>query len=481
MKKQPRLPKKPISDRQVVHPELVDDQEWTVGDAPHSRLDFSKREMAVPGGESSKERAERLRRMAEVAISVKPEDQVLKEALQSVQPETFEAAERARIHQWLASQPATKQAWYESGHAELTAEDQDRIKQETSQHLKAFEQGDGLQLARYLLSTLNSAAANVAHGAVMDLSRGNQELRSKFMNEVFKALGKVRTFLRDNSEKGPETSLAVARYLESIFSTEDSPDDAYSEMVEKGASTMVGDEEMPSVEEFIEAEAEAEASGESDEPSEGDGESGEFGPDGSDDGKGYSEEDWTPMVIEEPPRPFAVTKAKVSKKYKARLEGAVPSRMHRLMTDGRVFAKKLRHYGGSMLFDLSGSMHLSLPEILAVIDVAPQTIVAGYAGDDYLEGVLRILVKEGRKVADDDLTIPYSGNSVDAPALEWLGKQEFPRLWISDGEVGSYRNNMGYSTKARRVCADICRRHGIIRVDTAEAALEVFRMMRPKR
>ncbi|HEY1309252.1 MAG TPA: hypothetical protein VGF24_37190 [Vicinamibacterales bacterium] len=147
---------------------------------------------------------------------------------------------------------------------------------------------------------------------------------------------------------------------------------------------------------------------------------------------------WGVMKMEEPPRVKPLPAKLRRHKRRALQEGSTPRHWHRLPMDGAVFGRKVRKpAGAAVLIDQSGSMRFSPDDVLEILEAAPAAIVAAYAGDDGSSGVLRILAKDGKRVADEDAYIAAGGNTVDGPALVWLAAQPGPRYWISDGHATS--------------------------------------------
>lgn len=144
-------------------------------------------------------------------------------------------------------------------------------------------------------------------------------------------------------------------------------------------------------------------------------------------------------------------------------EGVVPGAVHRLTIDSRIFLRKRKIKGGTVLVDASGSMNLSPEDLSAVVEAAPGAIVAAYAGSSY-SGRLVIVAKNGRMASaaeidsmfvTDECPDGMGGNVVDGPALEWLAKQQEPRIWVSDGIVTGIDDGcaMNLVIEANRICA----------------------------
>lgn len=132
--------------------------------------------------------------------------------------------------------------------------------------------------------------------------------------------------------------------------------------------------------------------------------------------------------------------------------------------------KKKTPSPGSILVDCSGSMELSVENVALLVEKMPAATVAAYAGIQGSEhsGRLVVLARDGRVcgVEDSHLAAFGSGNIIDGPALEWLGHQVTPRVWISDGIVTGV-----HDCAAKNLISEVCeieRRFGIRRVATLE-------------
>jgi hypothetical protein len=102
--------------------------------------------------------------------------------------------------------------------------------------------------------------------------------------------------------------------------------------------------------------------------------------------------------------------------------------------------------------------------------------VALYSGAQ-THGALRIVAERGKKADKKYITAPMGGNNlVDGPALRWLAKHKGRKLWISDGGVtGIY----GTRTEQYEDVRNIITKHGIMRVDHHQQAMEVVNKKRP--
>lgn len=141
--------------------------------------------------------------------------------------------------------------------------------------------------------------------------------------------------------------------------------------------------------------------------------------------------------------------------------GQTPNKLQRYCVDKKVFSRKQKVYGGTVLIDASGSMNFDGQDILDVMSEVPAVTIAMYNGYSN-DGILRIIARNGRRVNDDYL-YKHSGygNVVDLPALEWLGKQEPKRIWVSDMQVVA---SNGTSKEALRQCVDAMNKYNIMRL-----------------
>jgi hypothetical protein len=149
------------------------------------------------------------------------------------------------------------------------------------------------------------------------------------------------------------------------------------------------------------------------------------------DGKGLSS-GWGKMSVERP----ELRQPKRTRAVRVSDSGSVLRAPHRLTSDQRIFRACLRApMRGTVLIDASGSMHLSTNDVARIAREIPAGTVAAYSGTGD-RGIVRILAHRGKLAADVQCDFSdYGGNIVDGPALQWLGQQPMPRLWVCDGLV----------------------------------------------
>ena len=153
--------------------------------------------------------------------------------------------------------------------------------------------------------------------------------------------------------------------------------------------------------------------------------------------------------------------------------GVIPSAVHRLPTDGAIFAAKRRSKGGTVLCDASGSMSYSDSDIERLLQEAPGSTVAFYSGSNgggAPHGRIVIGADRGRAatVADVMSALPGNENLIDGPALRWLARQPAPRFWITDEGVGGV-NDFGVGGPCHAECIAICRAANIKIVPRVES------------
>ena len=178
------------------------------------------------------------------------------------------------------------------------------------------------------------------------------------------------------------------------------------------------------------------------------------------------------MEIARPKLPVRIVDGRraVARRWRPSGEGSVVTNVHRWSLDRAIFRRPGRRPGGTILIDTSGSMRLSPEQIDALVRVSRgAALVAMYSGSGD-EGELRIIAENGKRARIEDLEPYGSGNIVDLPALERLGGQSQPRIWISDGNVSGIGDR---ASKSIRIGCDRARQqHAIERIDSVSVAIE---------
>lgn len=167
--------------------------------------------------------------------------------------------------------------------------------------------------------------------------------------------------------------------------------------------------------------------------------------------------------------------------------GRNPRRMHRFLTDRRVFDKTRRSDGGIVLIDVSGSMSLSPDDVKGIVRSAPGCTVACYSSDGRIvDGKangdnLWVLARDGRMVDDAEIERDRPrGNCVDLPALRWAvaergNRKRTPIVWVCDGVVTGQHDN-SHPVLSRQV-ARFAQKHGIHQVQSPSLAVDLLKAM----
>lgn len=183
---------------------------------------------------------------------------------------------------------------------------------------------------------------------------------------------------------------------------------------------------------------------------------------------------WGNMGLEEPPRIKQVF-GKFHRRWKATEEGVLPRYPHRFYLDQKVFARRYKLPGGTVVIDASGSMSLRPEQIQSIIDHAPGCTVAAYSGTG-LNGALRILAKNGMRVDEKWCHSPMGhGNIVDFPALKWAYKQPHPRVWVSDYVVTGIQDQPGAGNIA--MCAAAIKKGRFYVANNVDGAIQVLKRL----
>jgi hypothetical protein len=150
--------------------------------------------------------------------------------------------------------------------------------------------------------------------------------------------------------------------------------------------------------------------------------------------------------------------------------GAVPKYMHRYATDQKIFYKSRRVLGGTLLVDVSGSMGLHEKDVMEILGLMPAATIAMYSGRGS-EGDLVIVAENGKMTNQHYIRdMRYYGNVIDGPALDWLGKQPGPRIWVSDGQATGTGDS--FVESLRLECLNKQIRHAIVRINDMDACVE---------
>lgn len=155
--------------------------------------------------------------------------------------------------------------------------------------------------------------------------------------------------------------------------------------------------------------------------------------------------------------------------------------INRMITDPdkRIFSRKTRALGGVVVVDASGSMNWDDRDLERVMSACAGATVLMYS-DGFGEGQPNawIVARQGRRVRH--LPEAPGGNGVDGPALLYASqhlrtRRSLPIIWVSDGGVTG-RGDVS-SAQLHREIERICKRHNIVRVETAGQAVSMLKRL----
>jgi hypothetical protein len=166
---------------------------------------------------------------------------------------------------------------------------------------------------------------------------------------------------------------------------------------------------------------------------------------------------WGKMKIQKPPLKQSLPIKVIGRSRTFSDAGVNPRSMNRWATDKKIFTRRVKQRGGTVLIDVSGSMSLTNQDIEQLVRLLPASTIAMYSGTcsgydwdtsrpehpkhdgyymltpDNYSGELHILAEKGRWVGD--IPVHAGENIVDVPAIDWLSKQAHPRILVSDLQV----------------------------------------------
>ncbi len=160
----------------------------------------------------------------------------------------------------------------------------------------------------------------------------------------------------------------------------------------------------------------------------------------------------------------------------------------RLLTDPhrRAFAGRVRHGGGVVVIDQSGSMDLGRDQLGALLARAPDALVVGYShrpGD--IGATANVWVLADRGAVATEWPAGNVGNGVDGPALRFaLARRRGtePVVWVTDGQVTDAHDHPDDALTSE--CAELVRAHGVRLardLDSIAAALRPGSLVSPRR
>jgi hypothetical protein len=186
---------------------------------------------------------------------------------------------------------------------------------------------------------------------------------------------------------------------------------------------------------------------------------------------------WAKLIIDQIPLTRSLD-GKLGRKRVASDIGRNPRRIQRLLTDPekRVFDRRSRGKGGVVLIDQSGSMRLSIDDVMSIVEAAPGCIIIGYSHRAGSTGVPNAWILANRGKVVEEIREGNGGNGVDGPALRLAlshRRSSEPIVWVCDGMVTDGRSDSTY-LNLERECAAMVNRHGVHMVGGVEEAIEAL-------
>lgn len=453
-------------------PEMIGraDQEhgrWTVGDSPATRgiphTDLHNRKMVAPHGEDELDRVIRGHEMMHAKVSPAPTEWLACLAREVASEQSLRAVEEARVNS-LCNRVNIPVAKYLSDGTEKIA------------GKKLAESDDLTALVHGAVGTAGTIGGTEFIKGVRSVNKVVAKVMANIQKQVMKHIDSVHM---SELAKVPDGT------TESGF--------AHTERIAEWVDTLIN--KMEEEKEENKSKGESESESESESKSESDTELGE--PIGvfrtpktskpmptrdlSDPTKSVPRPargiipEWGKLRIKKLVMPDA-TRGNLGKKRIASDTGKNPRRMHRYLTDRKVFDRTSKGLGGVVLIDASGSMSFDHNDIRDIVEAAPGCTVAmytevGWSNESSMPN-LWILAEKGRICKTSDMPDHRSGNVVDYPALKWAVKQRqrsvSPVIWVSDGGVTGV-GDVAHEALSRQVGKYVTHERVLVVGDVAQA------------
>ena len=394
---------------------------WEVGDSPATRgiphTDLHNRKMVAPHGEDELDRAIRGHEMMHAKVSPAPAEMLAYLAREVASEGSLRAVEEARVNSLCNRVGIPVQKYLTDGSEKAAGK-------------KLAEADDLTQLVLGAVGTAGTIGGTEFIKGIRSVNKGTAKVMASIQKQVMKNIDAIHmSELGKVSVDGEESGFA------------------HTERIAEWVDTLI--EKME--EEKREDESKGKSDGESDgEPSDPTGTM----PKESKDKKTKREPSdptktkprparakipsWGKLRIKKLAMPEA-TRGNLGKKRIASDTGKNPRRMHRYLTDRKVFDRTSKGMGGVVLIDASGSMQFGHNDIRDIVEAAPGCTVAMYTEVSSSKPNLWILAERGRICKKSEMPDDRCGNVVDYPALKWATKQRqrsaSPVVWVSDGGV----------------------------------------------
>lgn len=405
---------------------------WTVGDSPATRgiphTDLHNRKMVAPHGEDELDRVIRAHEMMHAKVSPAPAEWLACLAREIASEQSLRAVEEARVNS-LCNRVNIPVAKYLTDGTEKIA------------GKKLAESDDLTALVHGAVGTAGTIGGTEFIKGVRLVNKSVAKVMASIQKQVMKHIDSVHMSELAKVSDGTQ---------ESGF--------AHTERIAEWVDTLINKMEEEKEEDKSKGESESKSESESESDTElGEPMSDLKKPktskpmptrDPSDPTKSIPRPargtipEWGKLRIKKLVMPDA-TRGNLGKKRIASDTGKNPRRMHRYLTDRKVFDRTSKGMGGVVLIDASGSMSFNHNDIRDIVEAAPGCTVAMYTEVGWSKGSttpnLWILAEKGRICKTSDMPDHRSGNVVDYPALKWAVKQRqrsaSPVIWVSDGGV----------------------------------------------
>jgi len=172
----------------------------------------------------------------------------------------------------------------------------------------------------------------------------------------------------------------------------------------------------------------------------------------------------------------------IARRRVATNRGKNPRRIKRLLVDPhrRVFDRNIKHAGGVVLIDVSGSMHITADQVKAILEASPgATVIAhGENGHKINDDNMFVLGKGNRMVTDlpsfrgmtnanDRLAIQY--------AVDLKEASKVPVIWITDGLTHDKQGGYYVNESAQMECIKVVLRENVLLASNADEAITVLK------
>lgn len=450
---------------------------WTVGDSPAARgiphTDLHNRKMVAPHGEDELDRVIRGHEMMHAKVSPTPGEMMAWIGREIATQGSLVAVEEARVNTLCTQVGIPVDKYLTDG-------------TEKAGGKKLAEQGDLRGLVHGAVACAGTIGGNEFIKGVRSENKALAKVLASIQKQVMKHLNGVYKGQLAETAKDGELSNGfshverIAEWVDQLIGEmEDEQKRREDEEKDKGDS----DDDAHG--DATDSESDADESEKTEKPKKPTSKKPESKPEPSDPTKkrraptGHKIPAWGKLRVERLPMPDA-TRGNLGRKRVASDTGKNPRRMHRYLTDRKVFDRTSRGMGGVVLIDASGSMSFGHNDIREIVESAPGCTVAMYTWSSDHKPNLWILAERGRICKASDMPRDRAGNVVDLPALKWaVSKRQrstAPVIWVSDGGVTG-ENDSSHAALSRQVVRFI-QHQRVITVPDVKRAKELLAKLR---